>query len=230
MKKSSKYLPDSDASLVIWIVNFVLKLAGYAATLGISSTEVESVTNDSKFFQFVENMVEAYRTMLQNVVNYKNLLKRQIGSQVLGSLPVMPDLGVAPVAVNAGFINRLSKLVKKIKSSPNYTEVIGRDLGIVGPDSPVDLDALMPVLKINLDAGSPRIKAKKGVADGMDVYVDRNDGKGSVFLIRLIKLNFVDLATLPATVKEWKYRGMYVVDNENVGKMSAEVSVMVKTV
>ena len=228
MKKINKYLPGSEAKLLVWLINFITKIGGHATVLGLTTGDVDSITKDSKYFTYVEAMLEAYKTMLNNIVGYKNLLMFLVVGEVLGTLPVMPDLGPIPDGVPAGFVNRLQKLVKKIKASPNYTEAIGKDLGIVAALSFIDLLTLMPVLKITKDAGKPQIKAKKGRTSGMDLYVDRGDGAGSVFLVRLFKLNFIDTYPLPTVAKEWKYRGIYVVDNENVGLMSAEVSVTVK--
>ena len=49
-----------------------------------------------------------------------------------------------------------------------------------------------------------------------------------MFFIRLIKLNYTDNTALPIVLSEWKYKGMYVLNNVNVGKMSNEESVFVK--
>ena len=230
MKKNKNYIPGAEAVLLVWLLNFVTKIGGYASTLGLTPAEVTSVTNDYTYFKFVENMLTSYKTMVQNIVAYKNLLMYLTSGQVLGGIPVMPDLGTVPPAVPSGFMNRLFQLVQKIKASPNYTTAIGEDLGIIAPNSPVDIDTLQPLLKVTKDAGKPRIKSKKGVAEGMDLYVDRNDGKGFVFLIRLLKLNYVDTFVLPLVITEWNYKGMYVINNSNVGLMSAVVAVDVKKI
>lgn len=85
-------------------------------------------------------------------------------------------------------------------------------------------------LKIKLDAGRPHIKCSKGIADAIDLYVDRKDGAGFVLIGRLIKTDYIDTANLPTgtALSEWDYKAMYVIGNDNVGITSAIVSVVVK--
>jgi hypothetical protein len=120
--------------------------------------------------------------------------------------------------------------VSRIKASLSYTTAIGNDLGIIAPESTIDISALQPILKVKLEAGKPRIKCSKGVADALDLFVDRHDGNGFILLGRLIKLDFIDTASLPSgvTLAEWSYRAIYVIGNDNVGMLSAEASVVKK--
>ncbi|WP_028978597.1 hypothetical protein [Sporocytophaga myxococcoides] len=48
-----------------------------------------------------------------------------------------------------------------------------------------------------LDAHRPIIKWKKGPADSIDIYVDRKDGKGFVFLVNDSTRDYVDNHPLP---------------------------------
>ena len=83
---------------------------------------------------------------------------------------------------------------------------------------------------VRLRDGIFRIKCPRNGADALDLYVDRKDGAGFVFLTRLLKFNYIDIADLAAnvTVAERDYKGRYVIGNDNVGLISAVVSIMVK--
>jgi hypothetical protein len=120
--------------------------------------------------------------------------------------------------------------VKRIKASNAYTESIGHDLGIIAPESTVDISALQPILKVGLQGGKPRIRSNKSVADALDLYVDRHDGQGFRFLNRLIKLDYIDNAQLGEgiNIAEFTYKGIFVLKNEQVGLMSGEVTVLKK--
>ena len=126
--------------------------------------------------------------------------------------------------------DRVSKLVKRIKASVNYTEAMGNDLGIIAPVQTFDPTSLQPDLKVNLDAGRPHIKCVKGYADAIDLYVDRKDGVGFVLIGRLLKTDYIDTTNLPTNtlLAEWDYKAMYVIGNRNVGLMSSIASVVVK--
>ena len=224
------YLPTSDAGLVIWMNNFKSKIGTYAPITGITPAEVTSVTNDAAFFQYIVNSLEVFKQTAHNVTQYKNLLKHAVGQQHIGAVPSIPALGIAPTAVTEGVFDRVSKLVQRIKASLNYTENMGQDLGIVAPSVSIDPETLQPVLTIKLDAGRPHIKSNKSIADAIDLYVDRKTGTGFVLIARLLKLEFIDTATLSANalIAEWEYKAMYVIGNDNVGIMSSPVSILVK--
>ena len=181
-------------------------------------------------FNYVINMAEAFKQTVNNITSYKNLLKHAVGQQHLGALPVAPTLSTAPASVPEGVFDRVSKYVKRIKASTNYTEAMGNDLGIIAPVQTFDKTILQPMLSVKLDAGRPHIKCGKGYSDAIDLYVDRKDGAGFVLIGRLLKPDYIDTSNLPATVvlAEWDYKAIYVVGNDNVGLMSPIVSVVVK--
>jgi hypothetical protein len=224
------YLPSSDADRVIWLNNFSTKIGTYAPSVAITSAEVTSIANDKAYFQYIVNMHDSYKQTLNNLTAYKNLLKHAVAQQHLGTIPTAPALGVAPTAVSEGVFDRIAKFAQRIKASTSYTEAMGQDLGIIAPEINVDLSEMQPELKVKLDAGRPFIKATKGIADAIDLFVDRNDGNNFIPLGRLLKPEFIDTANLPAAtpLAEWEYKAMFVIGNDNVGVMSPTVSVVVK--
>ncbi|MBK5285777.1 MAG: hypothetical protein JJE25_10280, partial [Bacteroidia bacterium] len=119
--------------------------------------------------------------------------------------------------------------VKRIKGSVNYNENIGEDLGIIGADIILDFGSMQPELKITFDVERPKIKYIKGGTDGLNIYVDRADGGGMKFLKYVTKTTYTDTEELPAGVTSavWTYKGIYVVNDTEVGIPSAAVSVTV---
>jgi hypothetical protein len=183
-------------------------------------------------FSYALNTKQIYKQLMGNLSSYMLLLKRSSIQQAIGAMPALPTLPAAPAQVAGGIFNRVSILVKKIKSSLNYTEAIGHDLGIIAPVHTIDVNALQPELSVNLEAGRPHIKCTKGMADAIDLHVNRNDGNGFVLIGRLTKPDYLDIANLPSgtLLAEWEYKAMYVIDNINVGLMSSVVSVVVKRI
>ena len=230
MSISVSYLPHGDADRVIWLGNFKSKLPTYASLVGITATEVTNTANDYAMYKYVLDLLELYKQTTHNVVAYKELLKHTNGQQHLGAIPTLPVLAAAPTAVAEGMFERIAGLVKRIKGHPSYTDAMGKDLGIIAPVQSIDAETLQPVLTVSLDAGRPHIKCPKGNADAIDLYVDRKDGNGFVLIGRLLKLDYIDIASLPAAtlVQEWDYKAIYVIGNNPVGLMSAVAGVVVK--
>jgi len=230
MNTIGNYIPNSDADRNIWFGNFSAKIGTYATLLGITPADVTSVQKDYAMFSFIISLLELYKQTVNNITAYKNQLKHAVGQQHIGAIPALPALPVAPALVSEGVFDRVSKLVKRIKASANYTDAIGHDLGIIAPTQTIDVTSLQPDLLIKLDAGRPHIKCVKSVADAIDLYVDRKDGAGFVLIGRLLKTDYIDTTNLPANtvLAEWDYKAMFVIGNDNIGLMSPVVSVVVK--
>jgi hypothetical protein len=230
MNLKAGFLPITDTKKIMWLNNFSSKINVHAGMLGITQAEVESIHNDRAYFDYVVNMHHATKKSVKNITGYKTLLKHSSETQKLGTFPVMPDMGPIPVLVKEGMFDRISKLAQRIKLSEGYSEAIGQDLGIIAPEKNKESIALQPRLIIRLDNGRPRIKCIKGIAHALDLYADRKDGNGFVFLTRLLKMDYRDIADLPAdkVLHEWEYKAMYVIGNNQVGLMSSVTSVIVK--
>jgi hypothetical protein len=229
MNSTISYMPNGDTDRVAWLHNFSTKLPLYASLFNISQQELEEVQKGAVMFRYIINMLEACRQSVINLTGYKNLMKHAAAQQAPGPVPVMPVLP-APGAIPQGLFDRISRLVKRIKAHVNYNEAPGKDLGIIATPRRADHSSMQPVLKLVLHAGRPVISCKKGAADGMDLYVDRNDGAGFILLAQLMLLKYTDKALLPeqTPVAEWSYKAMYRKGDKNIGEISKVVSVVVK--
>lgn len=227
---NSKFIPSSDSEKVVWLNNFTTKMGLYATPLGVTTAELTSLQKDNAFFQYIISVMEVYRQNVLNMAGYKNMLKKAVGQQHIGAMPVLPTLPAAPPAVPEGVFDRVSKLVIRIKASLNYTDNIGSDLGVISPVETIDVATMQPDIKINLEVGKPHLKWKKGYADALDLYVDRNDGVGFVLIGRLTRNEYLDVVSLPSSkvFDEWQYKGIYVIADTPVGLFSKITSVDVK--
>ena len=223
------YLSKTDQGKADMLDNLALKLPGYATVLGLTPAEVASVQADAAMFNYVMDLQEAYKTFKQNVSAHKDVLRDGPLGAPLGALPVFPTLPVAPTAVGAGIFARIRKLAGRIKNNLAYTKAIGEDLGIVGDEQVIDIPNLKPVLDSRLDVGRPFILWKKGPADSIDIYVDRKDGLGFVYLANDSQPDYLDTFPVPAgvTTAVWDYKAVYKIGNDQVGQFSEPISVTV---
>jgi len=86
-------------------------------------------------------------------------------------------------------------------------------------------DTMKPFLKLVNKEGKVEVQWKRGDADALRIEVDR-DGKGFQFLGIDTVPHYTDTTpiTAPAT---WKYRAMYLIDDEHVGQWSDVISIVV---
>lgn len=229
MKKH--YLPSDDNGRLSWLTTFNSKIGGYASTFGISAAEVAAIAAYLLMLQYILGLIEAVRTFSQDLTKYRNKLMIAVIGSSLGDPPTL-TIPAAPATQPAGIFSIISGIVQRIKGHAAYNEAIGEDLGIVGSDIFVDYATVKPVLKITLDVGNPKIKYKKNRTKGINLYCDRDDGKGMLLIKAVTKSTYVDETPLPAGVNSavWKYMAIHVVDDIEVGIPSDEVVVTVRRV
>ena len=199
------YLPRRDDELNEWLDNFITQLTVIAAQLGIALQEVTDATTLSDNFSQAINNVSTKDAEKRSAVGKKNEDKKAV----------------------AVFIR---PLIQRIKNHPDYSpDNHGTLLGIIGPEDVIDLLNLKPELKIVLDAGRPRIMWQKGPADGIKISVDRRDGQGYRFLTLDTKPDYIDSFPIPEGKDSvvWDYKGIYIINDEEVGKISDVVSITV---
>jgi hypothetical protein len=174
-------LPRTDTELALWLTNFSTSFAAYAAALGFTESDVNAVKADAAMLNYVfGDLLPTYKSAFQSRTSFKNLVVSGPAGIAVVALPLPPVTGTAPALVPAGIIARLRNLVQRIQLSPGYTEEIGLDLGINGPeggpsapDSPVK-----PGLKArSTGPGTVQIDFSKEKYDGVLVESLR-DGDG----------------------------------------------------
>lgn len=225
----SHYVPNTDEGKVTWLNNFASKLPEHSEVLGISPEQIASVQNDAAMYSYIVNIVNSFKAGLAERVGYKDLLKNGAENSPLGPVPVYSN-APAPTVVAAGIFVRISKMIMTIKGNPNYTESIGGNLGIIGSEESRELSEMKPNITIRMEAGYPKLVWKKGKADSLDIYVNRSDGKGYIYLANDSSPDFVDKTLLNGIEKtaEWIYKAIYRSKDDQVGSFSDEVSVIVK--
>jgi len=222
------FIPTNDPGKANFLDNLALKIGGYAVLLGLTPAEVASVQADATMFNYILDMQEAYKTFKQNLTKYKDML-RDGAPDFVGPFPVSPVLAAPPPLVTKNIFRRTRELVARIKAASAYNEAIGEDLGIVGDDQVDYIPSLKPLLKSRLDAGRPLIIWTKGSADALDIYVDRMDGAGFVFLATDTKPDYLDTVAFPAGVNSvvYDYKAIYRIGDEQTGQFSDPIRVTV---
>lgn len=165
------YLPNSDNDRRTWVNIFDTQLADLGPDLGVTGAEITATHNDALAVNYILDNLELFKNETKERTKYKDaLFDGQIGSP-LGDLPGLPTLPVAPTAVPAGVFKRIAKIVTRIKNHPNYTESLGRSLGIEGTEQTIDFDnAKVEMTLRKTDSDGIVIEFVKGKFDGVIIY------------------------------------------------------------
>jgi len=222
------FMPTTDDGRNGLMLNVANRLPGFQPTLtAITPADVAGQAADSVYFNYILSCLVTAITYGQEMTSYKNAARNGTGP-TLGPLPALPVLAPAPPAVAPGIIQRFLALVARIKTSPGYTDAIGKALGIIGAEHPHDYTNAKPVLVLTIEAGLVVIAWPKGDMTGLEVHVDRGDGKGFVFLVVDTIPDYTDTFELPAgQAGLWKYMAIYRQGDDRVGQWSDVVSIAV---
>jgi len=221
-------IEQSDEGLKTQLNTFCGKIDNYTLILGLTAGDVTSIKNDNKFFSYVLDGVNAFRTFAQTMTGYKDLLRYGKEDEVLPAFPTIPTLPAAPAAVVANIQKRFARLIQDCVNSSNYTKSIGEDLGIEAPTTPFDPNTGKPKFKIEFSSGGqPDLIWKKGKFQGVEIWKDT--GTGLKFLDKDFSPDYIDKSPLPAAGVSavWKYKMIYLYKDEVVGNWSDEVSTTV---
>jgi hypothetical protein len=167
-------IPKAEADLVIWLNNFSQAFATHGPALGFSDAEVAAVEADAAMLAYlVSDLIPALKSSLDANYSYKNLIKNGPAGAAGGGPPSTHAPGAAPATVAPGILPRIRQLVQRIRNTPGYTEVVGRNLGITGVDAgeTPDTTLVKPTARaIALPGSQVRIEFNKRGFDG--VYIE----------------------------------------------------------
>ncbi|MCB1078888.1 MAG: hypothetical protein KDM64_13795, partial [Verrucomicrobiae bacterium] len=238
--KHQRFYPTRAADQVVWLENFRNKLGNHTAALGLDAAVVALCIAAARWLVYVlGSWLPAVRAYSLSCTAASKEAQTGDGTSLM-ALPVFtpPPLPAADGAIpavepqNTGALTLIFEEIQRIKESPGYTDAIGADLGIIGPeDAAPDFTTLQPVLALTVAGNAVQIDwGWQGYTDFLDqceIEVDRGTGGGWTLLTFDTTPGYTDTAAHPATPAKWKYRAIYRVDDHQVGQWSAEVSVMV---
>jgi len=218
------YIEKSDQAFNAQFKNFSVKIGKYQ--LGLTTDEVTAIHMDAAAFDLILNFQTSIQTYAQTVTTYKNLYRKGGGS--VGNLPVAPVASPLPNSPLPNLEARLRAILQRIVNHPNYTKAIGDDLGIESSPETFSATEGKPSFFIEPSSGGyPNLRWTKGKFQGVEIWKDA--GKGFVKLDRDMRPDYIDKSPLPTLGDSalWKYKMIYLVNDEHVGNWSDVVSVTV---
>lgn len=222
--RNNFYLPNTYSGFNVWLQQFAIKFEYQAPNFGYGAAEINSVKRDALAFDKAQQAVESFSIYKKQIVKWRNILLDGKSVPEL-SAPHQPQSLNLPADFAKGIKPRIRKLVRHIKTHPNYSASVGKDLGIIGSQKQQKLSELKPIITLVFKGGVVVVQWKKGIADAIHIEVMRSPGKWELAGIDM-EPHFIDSTpiTQPAI---WKYRAAYLINDERVGQWSAEASIAV---
>lgn len=173
MPSGTDYIPSREDQLIPWFANYSSKLGSYAATFGVTVTEVNLVLADNLLLAAALNTVAAIRADAKEWGDFKDV---ELYGPVGAVMPPVP--GVPPVfalsPVPPGIIPRARQMANRIKGHPAYTASIGEDLGFVAPAAAPPAGDVKPTGRATAQGNfQALLEWVKGKFDGVDIETQR---------------------------------------------------------
>ena len=232
--KRQPFFPRIIAARPDWFGNLAAQITIANATLGLPAGDVTNIVKDALYAKFLTGL---WLTAVREFGPAATAgLEGFLNDDGDGVTPFVPPVFTAPAlpagvtSVPTGALNRILLMAARIKTLPTYTEAIGLQLGIVGPEDAAEHD--LPDFSLKLLTGAEcdavQINFKKFGYKGVAIYGKVNDGPEQLLAIDLAT-PYVDNRPLAvAGVAEKRtYRLRFYDDNGPVGDFTAASSVTV---
>lgn len=199
------FIPKRAGNLDALEENFITKLENHVVVLGLDPAEVAN-TRDvilghrSSYTAMNSKKQQYYSSSEEQRIKRKNAIKE------------------------------LRRIAKKIKSSTQYDNAIGDDLGIIGPETLNMITGDMkPILNASYNGQEVVIKYRKNRADGLKIFSRRGGDNEFKQIATVTTARFTDNTPKLESDKpeQREYYAIYIFDYVEIGHRSDVIKVVV---
>jgi len=218
---SKSYFPTDRAGQIDWHNNLAKEFPKVGEKLGFSQAEITNAVNDSKYAAYL------LKTLGPEIESDPGHAAHAVlEGQSSGDYVDLPSEG-APTAVRPGIDTRRQARAERIKSHPNYTEAIGKQLRIV-PGAKLDPK------RYKAELGQPRrtgnfvtipFRKAGGEVNGINLYRQCKGEKTPQRIGFFFRTPAIDTTARPS--EECSYTARAVINDKEIGQPSDAVSVTV---
>ena len=188
---TNSYFPRAEDAQIIWLSHYALKLPIRGPTCSISSDEITSTLQDITYWTWIlQYWHPALQRDAKDATAHKQLIVSGIGnSSGTISHPLSSQFPNSPPMPEPGVQKRLFNQIARIKTSLNYNDVIGHDLGIIGSSNTVEHLIPEPTVSVELGKTGSRVRIdfKKHGHDGIWIESRINGGNWEFLAVDTVK-------------------------------------------
>lgn len=150
-----RYFPSTEGDQIMWFNNLASKIAAYYTALGIGTADQAMLTSVLAWLVWSWAIyLPARRHEGPAATAWRNRLASSPADPGNTTTPPAPATLTPPTG--AAFVGMLTWLFDQIaiwKKAPGYTDTIGEDLGIIGPEMPPSDPTAAPTAKAEVRPG-----------------------------------------------------------------------------
>ena len=220
--------PTSMPAQIAVVTNFRAKAPQYATLLGYTAPEADDIC--AAIIGSVNAAEQCRQTMLAVTAWRDQVLNGTPTGALSPAPPVFPV--ISSDDFRKGSVKMLFELRDRIVLSPNYTDAIGEDLGIVGAEivSPQPSPEIAPAFKSVVPASGYSVQIK-GSMQGMDAmrveYAPQGGAFRTVAFLTNTPASFNIAPADPNKPETGRVRAVYVRKNSDFGTFSPEYPVTI---
>lgn len=223
------FIPSNWEGMSMFVGNINKKLPGYKVVLAITDAELARIAAIDTVLTVVNADIENVLSAKEARVKFrKDFFDGPSTDPAVYPGPVTPT---DPLPKDMFFGNRrwISEFCFSLKGRAGYNDNIGKDLQITSEKPSNAVDEWQPVLNVKFVGGVVKIAWRKGVSDGVVIFVDRTGDGVFVRYNNATGSSIEDTTPLPQGVNlaEWTYQAMYLLNNKPVGLMSSPVKITI---
>jgi hypothetical protein len=198
------YIPAADGDFLMWLQTFRRQVAALASQFDLTQPELDAITADLNALQASLATLNTKKAEMQAAAADKAETRRQV-------------------------VGRMRALSNRLKAHRAYSDVQGRQLGIIGPEDSTDLSTARPTLRVAMvQPGQVSITFNKSTSTGVTILGQRGPETTFSFLAIDTVSPYVDTRPNLAPGPETRYyQARYLDGDDPVGLLSDTVIVTV---
>lgn len=221
--------PGQMSAQVSLMSNFRAKIGGYATPLSMTPEEVTAAVALCDTFIAAYNLADQSKATMQAMTQWRDLIFE--GGPVGSAAPNPPEFPNGPdITYTRGVVVEFTELRDRLITAKGYTEAIGEDLGIIGPEiNKIAPDDVTPELKTRTSAGYVvNLSGSMQGMDGMRVeYAPKGGNFATVAFLTNTPGGFTVTPVVPGEPETGFVRAVFIKKNEDYGNFSANYPVTV---
>ena len=199
----SRFIPNSEIRLNPWLINLALEVPAIAARLGMSTVEIQILTDEANLIVKKMGITANLRLALEKAIADKDTEKEN-------------------------GLHTIAELLKHLSSHPKFTDTDRKGLQMDVPKPPKkDYSNYKAIVWAYVEGGMVQLGIIKKGVHALNIYVKKPGDTGFTFLERITLSKYTDKRplTTPGIAEIRQYMVMGVVADKEIGIQSDIITI-----